>query len=79
LNHIQINKKGMMNLYKMWAELYKLKMHIYNDLDVAGKQGQVKGYLKTGDESQEGYVAHGVKYVDRLGGFSAQNLAGNRR
>ena len=79
LNHIQTNKKGMMNLYKMWAELYKLKMHIYNDLDVAGKQGQVKGYLKTGDESQEGYVAHGVKYVDRLGGFSAQNLAGNRR
>jgi hypothetical protein len=79
LNHIQTNKKGMMNLYKMWAELYKLKMHIYNDLDVAGKQGQVKGYLNTGDESQEGYVAHGVKYVDRLGGFSAQNLAGNRR
>lgn len=78
LNHIKTNQKGMLDLYRIWGELYKLKMHIYNDLDVAGKKGHAKGYLDTGHESQEGYVAHGVKYVDRLGGFSAQNLAGNR-
>jgi len=76
LNHIQANQKGMLYLYRIWGEIYKLKMHIYNDLDVAGKQSPVKGYLQGGAESQEGYVAHGVKYVDRLGGFSAQHLAG---
>jgi hypothetical protein len=76
LNHIKANQKGMLNLYRVWAEVYKLKMHVYNDLDVAGKQSPVKGYLQGGAESQEGYVAHGVKYVDRLGGFSAQHLGG---
>lgn len=76
LNHIQANQKGMLYLYRVWGDIYKLKMHIYNDLDVAGKQSPVKGYLQGGSESQEGYVAHGVKYVDRLGGFSAQHLAG---
>lgn len=76
LNHIKDNQKGMLYLYRIWGEVYKLKMHIYNDLDVAGKQSPVKGYLQGGAESQEGYVANGVKYVDRLGGFSAQHLAG---
>lgn len=74
LEFIKQNYKGILALYNTWADLYKLKMHIYKDLDVAGRQSPVKGYLSSGEESQEGYVAHGVKYVDRLGGFSAQHL-----
>lgn len=77
IDHINNNLKGMKAAYQLWAQLYNLKMMFYNQIDVAGKQSPVKGFIgKDSDiESQEGYVAHGLKYVDRLGGFSAQHLA----
>ena len=34
----------------------------------------VKGYLDDGSETHEGFVANGLKFVNRMG-FSAQNLA----
>lgn len=78
IDHVNANLRGMKNAYILWAKLYSLKMMFYNQIDVAGKQSPVKGFIgKDSDiESQEGYVAHGLKYVDRLGGFSAQHLAG---
>lgn len=76
-NHLVENQKGMMDTYSIWAALYKLKMMMYDQLDVISKSMPVKGYIGANKdiESQEGYVAHDLKYVDRLGGFSAQHLS----
>lgn len=79
LNHIKTNNKGMINTYRMWYELYKLKMMIYGQINTTAKDLPVKGFIdpNSEEESQEGFVAHGVKYVDRAG-FSAANLGGQR-
>jgi len=76
-DHLAKNKDGVIALLKIWSEIYKLKMILYKQLDDNAKQSPVKGYLDDGTLGQEGYVAHGHKYVDRMG-FSRQNLAGQR-
>jgi hypothetical protein len=45
-----------------------------NQLDKAAEASPVKGYLLDGTQTQEGFVANGVKFVNRMG-FSRQNLA----
>lgn len=72
--HIQANKEGIAGAFLIWSEIYKLKMGIVKQLDRASKTGPVKGYLQDGTQTQEGYVAYGFKFVDRMG-FSRQNLA----
>ena len=51
------------------------KMNIVDQLNKAAMTAPVKGYLQDGTQTQEGFVSHGLKFVDRMG-FSRQNLAG---
>lgn len=72
--HLQNNKEGVAGAFLIWSEIYKLKMSIVSQLDSASRQSPVKGYLQDGTETHEGFVANGLKFVDRMG-FSRQNLA----
>jgi hypothetical protein len=59
----------------IWSAIYNLKGPVVKQLDKASKSSPVKGYLQDGTQTQEGYVANGFKFVDRMG-FSRQNLLG---
>lgn len=72
--HIEQHKQGIAGAFLIWSEIYKLKMDVVKQLDKASKQSPVKGYLQDGTQTQEGFVSHGFKFVDRMG-FSRQNLA----
>lgn len=74
-DHLNANKNGIVGAFTVWTALYNLKMSIVNQLAKVAEQSPVKGYLQNGQQSQEGFVSQGLKFVDRLG-FSAQNLAG---
>lgn len=74
-DHLNANKNGIVGAFTVWTALYNLKMSIVNQLAKVAEQSPVKGYLQSGQQSQEGFVSQGLKFVDRLG-FSAQNLAG---
>jgi len=73
--HFRQNEAGIQGAFSIWIALYTLKMQIEPQLAKAAEQSPVKGYLADGTQSQEGFVAHGVKIVNRMG-FSRQNLAG---
>jgi len=73
-DHINTNKNGIVGLFSIWAAIYQLKMNLVEQLNNAAGQSPVKGYLQNGQQSQEGFVCQGLKYVDRLG-FSRQNLS----
>lgn len=73
-NHFNAHKDGVMGAFKIWIALYNLKQNIVDQLDKAAEASPVKGYLDDGSETHEGFVANGLKFVNRMG-FSAQNLA----
>jgi len=73
LNHFQQNKNGLIGIFTIWSEIYKLKMNIVQQLNKAAESSPVQGYLQDGTNTQEGFVANGLKFVDRMG-FSRQNL-----
>ena len=75
VEHLNQNKNAIIGAFTIWAEVYKLKMSIVNQLNKAAEVSPVKGYLQDGTETHEGFVANGLKFVDRMG-FSRQNLAG---
>lgn len=75
LDHFENNTEGLVGAFTIWAEMYKLKMYIVNQLNKAAEASPVLGYLQDGTQTQEGFVAQGLKFVDRMG-FSRQNLAG---
>jgi hypothetical protein len=77
LEHLEVNKEGVVGAFKIWVALYNLKMDVVKQLNKAAEASPVKGYLQDGTQTQEGFVSNGVKLVDRLG-FSRQNLAGTR-
>ena len=77
VDHLNANKNGIVGAFTVWTALYNLKMNIVKQLDNASKNSPVKGYLQSGQQSQEGFVSQGLKFVDRMG-FSRQNLAGKR-
>lgn len=74
-NHLQQNMNGVKGAFEIWAALYALKMSVVEQLNKAAETSPVKGYLQDGTQTQEGFVSHGLKFVDRMG-FSRQNLAG---
>jgi hypothetical protein len=74
-DHINANKDGLVGVFSIWTALYNLKMNVVDQLAKAAENSPVKGYLQSGKQSQEGFVSHGLKFVDRMG-FSRQNLAG---
>lgn len=74
-DHLNNNKEGIVGIFTIWMNLYKLKMNVVSQLAQAAEQSPVKGYLQNGQQSQEGFVSQGLKFVDRMG-FSRQNLAG---
>jgi hypothetical protein len=73
--HFDINKQGLIGAFMIWSAIYNLKGPVVKQLDKASKSSPVKGYLADGTQTQEGYVAYGFKFVDRMG-FSRQNLLG---
>jgi len=73
--HFQQNKAGLIGAFSIWVAIYNLKMDVVNQLNKAAETAPVKGYLQDGTQTQEGFVSHGLKFVDRMG-FSRQNLAG---
>lgn len=73
--HLAANKAGVVGAFTIWVAIYNLKMNIVEQLNKAAKTAPVKGYLDNGTQTQEGFVSHGLKFVDRMG-FSRQNLAG---
>jgi len=73
--HLQDNMNGVKGAFEIWAAIYALKMSIVTQLNKAAESSPVKGYLQDGTQTQEGFVANGLKFVDRMG-FSRQNLAG---
>ena len=73
--HLAANKAGVVGAFTIWVAIYNLKMNIVDQLNKAAKTAPVKGYLDDGTQTQEGFVSHGLKFVDRMG-FSRQNLAG---
>jgi hypothetical protein len=73
--HFQQNKAGLIGAFTIWVAIYNLKMDVVNQLNKAAETAPVKGYLQDGTQTQEGFVSHGLKFVDRMG-FSRQNLAG---
>ena len=71
--HLNAHKEGVIGAFKIWIALYNLKQNIVDQLDKAAESSPVKGYLDDGTETHEGFVANGLKFVNRMG-FSAQNL-----
>lgn len=65
--------KSLTSAMAIWVALHNLKMSLVPQLDKAAEDSPVKGYLD-GKLSQEGFVANGVKLVDRLV-FSRLNFA----
>lgn len=76
-DHINANKAGVEGLFNIWVSIYNLKNQVVQQLAQQAEQSPVKGYLQSGQQSQEGFVSQGLKFVDRMG-FSRQNLAGQR-
>lgn len=75
--HFNDNKEGLSAIFKVWIDIYNLKMNVVDQLNKAAESSPVKGYLQSGQQSQEGFVSQGLKFVDRMG-FSRQNLSGQR-
>lgn len=74
LEYIKTNKQAIKQLFQNWINVYNYKMDIVRQIEQAAKESPIKGYLQSGQESQEGFVFGGLKFIDRQG-FSAQNLA----
>jgi len=73
--YFQTNQSAIVGAFSIWIALYNLKMSLVNQLNLAAENSPVKGYLQNGQQTQEGFVSQGLKFVDRMG-FSRQNLAG---
>jgi hypothetical protein len=74
LQHLDQNKQAIVDAFNIWADIYNLKNTVVSKLDQASKSSPVKGFLDSGQETHEGFVANGFKFVDRMG-FSRQNLS----
>jgi len=74
-SYLSENVQALKGAFAIWVAIYNLKMSIVGQLDKAAESSPVKGYLQDGRQTQEGFVSHGLKFVDRMG-FSRQNLAG---
>lgn len=77
-DYIKSNKPIVQQLFKNWIDVYNYKMDIVRQIEKAAKESPIKGYLQSGQESQEGFVYGGLKFIDRQG-FSAQNLAAKQK
>ena len=73
LDYFQNNQEALAGAFTIWAEMYTLKMDIVSQLNKAAEASPVQGYLQDGTNTHEGFVANGLKFVDRMG-FSRQNL-----
>jgi Family of unknown function (DUF6267) len=71
--YIQEKKEGVIGIFKIWIAIYNLKMDVVNQLNKVEANSPVKGYLQDGTQTHEGFVANGLKFVDRQG-FSSQLL-----
>lgn len=76
-NYLRANRNAVKAAFSVWAAIYNLKSAIVRQLDRVSKTSPVKGYLKSGQQSQEGFVSGGLKFVNRLG-FARQNLSAKK-
>lgn len=72
------NRGKLEAAFRIWSDIYNLKMDIVPQLDKAADTSPVQGYLRDGTKTQEGFVSQGLKLVNRMG-FSAQNLASRQK
>ena len=75
--YLKTNARAIRAIFSVWAAIYNLKAAVVRQLDRAAAKSPVKGYLSSGQQSQEGFVSGGLKFVNRLG-FARQNLAGRQ-
>jgi len=75
--YIESHLDGLEDIFQVWIDIYNFKMSIVSQLDKAAETAPIQGYLQDGTKSQEGFVSHGLKFINRMG-FSAQNLSGQR-
>jgi len=73
--YIDGNVPTLQAIFQLWIDVYNLKMNVVEQLNRAAQTSPIQGYLDDGTNTQEGFVSHGLKFVDRMG-FSRQNLAG---
>lgn len=69
------NRDKIEKIFKIWIDIYNLKMNLVPQLDAVAEKSPVQGYLQDGTKTQEGFVSQGIKLINRMG-FSAQNLQG---
>lgn len=72
------NRQKIEAAFRIWSDIYNLKMSMVPQLDKAAADSPVQGYLRDGTRTQEGFVSQGLKLVNRMG-FSAQNLASRQK
>jgi hypothetical protein len=75
--YFKSNTDAVVALFSVWIAVYNLKQSVVEQLDQAAESSPVKGYLQDGTQTQEGFVSHGLKFVNRMG-FARQNLAGRQ-
>lgn len=74
VQYLRDNARTVKQLFQNWINVYNYKMDIVRQMEKASERSPIRGYLQSGQQSQEGFVYGGLKFVDRQG-FSAQNLA----
>lgn len=77
LEYFSKNQDGVAGLFSIWIALYNLKNNVVEQLNRTLESSPVKGYLKDGSLSQEGFVSQGLKFINRLG-FSRQLLGARK-
>lgn len=63
--YLNQNIEGIQAFFMIWLAVYQLKMAVWRQLDSAEENSPVTGILGDNSIGQEGYVASGVKFVNR--------------
>lgn len=72
------NVEGIKAFFMLWLAIYQLKMAVWQQLDQAEQTSPVTGVLADKTLGHEGYVANGVKFVNRPK-FSRLNAMGRMK
>lgn len=71
---IQDHRQGVIALFTLWSNLYKLKMDLWGQMQRGVENHPIQAKLDDGRPMQEGFVCGGYKFINRANGFSRQNL-----
>lgn len=76
--YLDNNIEGIQAFFMLWLAIYQLKMAVWQQLDQAEANSPVTGVLSDKTLGQEGYVSHGIKFVNRPK-FSRLNAIGRMK